>query len=97
MKITRDGKVIELTPQELLAAYYEQEHKFDLEDVRGELELYSECDGTDAYLAKKLLADSAKLSEIARDKRRNIDKYDMEWQDATQAAIMDALFSMAGI
>lgn len=33
MKIIRDGKVIELTQQELYVAYYEQQRNFDLEDL----------------------------------------------------------------
>lgn len=36
MVIVRNEHEIELTPQELEAAYYEQQHLFDIEDVKME-------------------------------------------------------------
>lgn len=94
MKITRCGKDIELTSQERLRAYYEQEHVFDIEDVRNELEEWAEQGDLEARLAANLLADRAKLSEIALDKRRNMDKYDMDWGIATRTAVKDAFHKM---
>lgn len=38
MKIVRDGREIELTAEERLQAYYEQEHEFDIEDIKDEVE-----------------------------------------------------------
>lgn len=92
MKIERHGRAIELTNQERLSAYYEQEHEFDVEDVRGELAGYA--DGEDARIADiaaALLEDDTRLSAIAKVKRQNMDKYDMTWDVATQDAVKKAL------
>ena len=37
MTIYRDGKAIELTPQELRQAYYESEREYTIEDIKSRL------------------------------------------------------------
>lgn len=94
MVIIRDGKAIELTERELADAYYEQEHLFDVEDVKGELEVIVENDvDEEEYVAaaKRVLSDSKLLSACAYDKRRNMDKYDMNWVSATSDAVHSAV------
>lgn len=94
MTITRDGKVIELTAQELSEAYFEQEHLFDIEDVKGELESIVSADvDEEEYVAaaQRILNDDTLLSDCARDKRRSMDKYGMNWDAATTEAVKDAI------
>lgn len=91
MKIVRNGVEIELTAEEWRLAYYEQQHEFDCEDVKGDLEGRVSCGEDSAEVAKRFLADPGMISEIAGDKRRNMDKYDMSWEDATRKAVDDAL------
>lgn len=49
MKIKRNGQEFELTPQELSAAYREQEKIYRLEDVKNHLEWENEAESKDAY------------------------------------------------
>lgn len=91
MKIVRNGIEIELTAEERRQAYYEQQHEFDGEDVKGDLEGRVFCGADSAEFAKQFLDNPDMISEIARDKRRNMDKYDMSWEDATREAVDDAL------
>ena len=45
MKIIRDGKEIELTAKEMQDAYYEQQHKYDIDDITGwVMESFSDSD-----------------------------------------------------
>ncbi len=91
MKIIRNGIEIELSAEERQDAYYEQQHEFDCEDVKGDLEGRVAGGDDSAKYAQQFLDDPYKLNVIATDKRRNMDKYDMSWEDATQKAIDDAL------
>ena len=93
MKIEREGKVFELTTEERYSAYYEQEHEFDIEDVIGELE--SRCDGEDDTLVRELLADRDRLSAAADKKRRLVDDFDVNWNDATREAVDEAITRLA--
>ena len=92
MRIEREGKVFELTAEERYRAYYEQEHEFDIEDVIGELE--SRCDGEDDALVRELLADRDRLSAAA-DKKRLVDDFDVNWNDATREAVDEAITRLA--
>lgn len=87
MKIIRNGVEIELTAEERRLAYNEQEHEYDIEDVKGELEGRVDGDEDDAAVAQQLLDDSGKLSMIASDKRRNM----VHWDAATREAVDDAI------
>lgn len=94
MTIVRDGKTFELTGRELANAYYEQEHLFDIEDVKGELEsiVSAEVDEEEYVAAAQRILDSPELlSNCARDKRRSMDKYNMDWNSATTEAVKDAV------
>ena len=94
MKIVRDGKKYELTSDELYEAYLEKEHEYDVEDVKSELELIIDNDmDEEAYIeaAKRVYADENKLDDVAREKRRSIDKYGTEWSYAVSDAVKDAV------
>ena len=81
---------IELLPEELVEAYYEQQEKFDIEDVvsyaemfdSDELEEYMGCDYA-TYLSYK--------EEIAKAMRKNIDSYGMDFPMAREEAVRDVL------
>lgn len=95
MKIVRSGTgvfvEIELTAGERRLAYEEQEHEYDIEDVKGELEGLVDDGGDNAAVAQQLLDDPDRLSAIADNKRRNMEKYDMSWEAATREAVNDAI------
>ncbi len=79
-----------LSDNELYNAYEEQQHLFDLEDVKGYFDGYSEEDCKREYgLSSSEVED--RLDEIAYEMRRNIDKYDMDWYYAREAAISELL------
>lgn len=94
MKITRgfNGQTIEieLTENELYQAYIEQEHIFDRNDVENYFDDYEDSDFETEYGCSRAEA-MEKLDEIAYEMRRNIDKYDMNWYDAREAAIAEKL------
>lgn len=94
MVIVRDGKKFKLTDRELTDAYYEQEHLFDIEDVKAELEsiVSADVDEEEYVAAARRILDSSKLlSDCARDKRRSMDKHGMNWDAATMEAVKDAV------
>ena len=99
MKIQRNGKEIELTPKELLAAYREQEELFRLEDAKQHLNDLNEWECKDSHgviitdhLLEKYLADDIILASI-------LDKYDVifdcnraendMWEDAIKAVVTE--------
>ena len=94
MKIFRDGKEYELTPEELFEAYLEQEHIYDVDDVKSELELIV-VDDTDEeeYIdaAKRIYADEDKLDSVACSKRHKMDKHNMDWVCAVSEAVSEAI------
>lgn len=95
MRITRtiDGKniEIELLPVELSIAYEEQEHIYDMKDVQNVLdEAGTDDDIREKYgFAREEI--NKHLDDMAYEKRRNINKYDMDWRDATEEAIYSVL------
>lgn len=101
MKIQRNvnGQVMEfeLTPEELYAAHREQEHACDKQDIEDALEGYC-CKGGDsdfftAYEVPfdKVYKNESLISEMAYEKRRNMDKYDMSWDTARDEAISEII------
>ena len=80
----------ELLPCELVDAYYEQQKKFDIEDViilteyntDEDLDTLYGCDG-------KFILDHKK--EIANLMRKYIDKYDLDWVTAREEAVRDLI------
>lgn len=89
MKITRNiltmDVEIELTPSELYSAYLAQQHEFDRQDIQ---DLYSWLDPDEIEREWHITKDAldAGLDRMASDLRRNIDKYDMDWDAARDAA-----------
>lgn len=94
MKISREigGVVheIELTDRELYAAYEEQEHIFDREDVREVFDNMTDKDVLDTYGITASEASSL-IEAMAYEKRRQIDKYGTEWFEARDDAIREII------
>lgn len=78
MKIYReiDGKTVEfiLTNDEMFTAYLEQEYAFDMQNVRNRYD--------------KTFTDE-EVESIATEARRQMDKYDVDWNFAIEEAISD--------
>ena len=86
MKIIRGNTEIELTDDELTRAYLEQQHRFDIEDIKTALEaVLDDCeaggeyaafdyvpDTVDARYALLLLSDPARLDRLATSLRRDL-------------------------
>lgn len=98
MKIQRElnGQMVELelTPEELTSAYYEQQHVFDIQDVRDKFE--GETDPGEikeqyGMSVDSILSNDSLLEEIADESRRNQDKYGMDWEYARDNAIKEVL------
>lgn len=90
MEITREinGELhtFEITSQEMLDAYYEQEFKNDRYDMEEYIQQIEEDDFIETY--GRSLADAEKeLDDLAYLLRKNIDKYDMHWTDARDEAL----------
>lgn len=76
---------IDLTAEELRAAYYEQEHLFDVEDVRIFLNDMDDEDFADYGVSRLEMLEH--IDDVAGRKRHYIDKYDMGWEAATEEAV----------
>ena len=81
---------IELLPEELITAYYEQQKKFDIEDVISFGEAYSNEELMDSYgcTFQELLNNKKTIAAVMR---KYIDKYDMEWSYAREEAVHDVI------
>lgn len=96
MTIERDGRLIELTADELLDAYYEQEHNFDMQDVQEHIEEYDD-ETIFSYTVRDYTASADKagllelVDDIATEERRLIDKWGLRWYDAIDQAIENVL------
>lgn len=94
MKISRviNGQdiEIELTPTEMLKAYYEKQHQFDRQDIQ---DLYDWLDPDDIertfHITKEKL--DAGLDSMALDMRKNIDKWGDSWESARDCAFNNYL------
>ena len=90
MNITREinGVIheIELTDNELYQAYLEKEFQFDRMDVEDVFDGISDDDLIEAY-GVGFDAIAPLIDEMAEQKRRNMDKYDMSWDYARDDAI----------
>lgn len=103
MVIVRDNKQIDLTPQELEAAYYEQQFLFDIEDVKVELESFVDDDvEEEEYVAaaRRILETPALLRSCAMKKRAIENEYtdcaDPSWVVASIRAIREVIHGDAG-
>lgn len=73
MIIMRDGKEIELTPQELLDAYYEQEHKWDMNYISQDLPVLFNDEGDYDEEIKRLQTDKGFCSRMAHKYREYLE------------------------
>lgn len=92
MKITREinGQTVEfeLTHKEMLAAFFEQQEVFDAQDIEMLVENFSEEDFIEIYgLSPSVVLEN--VEEIGSRMRKNIDKYDMDWESARDEAVSD--------
>ena len=99
MKIIREingeKKTFELTDEEMLLAYYEQQAIFDVQDIKDTVSGWSDEWNQDTYhVSSKEFFDMAE--EAALEMRRNINKYDMEWSYARDQAITDVIRKRKG-
>lgn len=84
-----DGKEvqIELSARELSEAYLEQEHEYDIEDVQNRFDDMEDEEFAEHGMTREEA--ESHISEIAYNKRRNMDKYEMSWEYALDEAIRD--------
>ena len=81
MKIVRDGKELELTRDELYQAYLEQQYLFDISSVKSNMEVYLDDEEYET------LGDNQEfIEDVADELRRNINKYDMNFEFAIEEA-----------
>ena len=81
---------IELLPNELEDAYFEQQEKFDIEDVVSYLEAYDNEELVESYGLN--YSELIKLKEeIAEKMRKNIDKYGMSMPDSREEALREVI------
>lgn len=92
IKRTVNGKELEfeLTAQERWEAYYEQEKLFDSEDCADMINGLSDDQCLDAY---EITVEEFRklLPYMGQEKRRLMDKYDMEWTYARDEAISSVI------
>jgi len=87
-----DGRVydFDLTSDELYEAFREQEHLFDRADVESYFDDYTDDDLQYDYgIDREELEE--RFDDMAYEMRRNIDKYEMDWTYARDAAIAEIL------
>lgn len=94
MKISReiDGKTyeFELTRDEIYRAFNEQEHIYDVADIE-DVVFYMEEEEVLVEYGVSKESFLAMKDEMAYEKRRNMDKYDMSWDYARDEAISSVL------
>lgn len=92
MKITREigGQMveIELTPDEMVKTYYEQQHKNDMEDMEEYVYQYEDEDFEEAF-GHPIAEAENDLDELARLLRTNMEKYEITWENARYEALCD--------
>ena len=98
MKIVRDGIWHTLTPQELYDAYEEQEHIYDCEDIRfqldemiGDIECGETEEDEETKVIRAIASSEEMISDCAYRKRRMMDKYDVSWDYAVSEAIQEVV------
>ena len=92
MKIKREvnGQTVEfeLTHEEMRDAFFEQQEAFDAQDIEMLVENFSEEDFIEIYgLSPSVVLEN--VEEIGSRMRRNIEKYDMDWESARDEAVSD--------
>lgn len=92
IKRTVNGEELEfeLTDNELTDAYFEQQYLYDTQDVRRAVIGWEDDDVIGVYGVN--METFLELSdEMAVEMRRNIDKYDMDWDYARAEAIRSVI------
>ena len=84
MKIIREGKVIELTTDELFAAYQKQEALFDIQNIKENMQNYLNEQEYDT-----LKNNQEFINDAAVELRRNQDKFDMTYEYAMREAFSE--------
>ena len=96
MKIKREirGELveIELTETELYNAYEEQQFLFDKQDVLDLISGWRESDVVDTF-GVDIKTYESYAEDIACEMRRNINKYDMDWDAARDEAVRYVIHS----
>ena len=96
MKISRTVSGIEcsfeLTNAELMQAFFEQQYRFDKQDITEYGEYMTDDEIVETYGVTRQEFDEL-TGEIASTMRRYIDKYDMDWTYARDEAIRDVIAS----
>ena len=88
MTITRNGTSIELTPEEVLAAYFEQQHIFDVSDVGLFADMCDDNYADQTYV--DLIRDPDVAEEVALKYREYLDNDDSgAWFDTMSYAVMN--------
>lgn len=90
MKIKREVNGVpmefELTDDELWSAFQEKERQFDRQDIEDAVCGLEDEDIDDLYGVSREVLESL-FDQMAYEKRRNQDKYDMSWEFARDEAI----------
>ena len=81
---------IELLPNEMVEAYFEQQGKFDVEDIVSFAETFSNSD-LEKIVDSNYSDILANKEEIAKRMRKYIDNYNMEFSYAREEAIRDVM------
>lgn len=79
-----------LSKDEMRTAYEEQQHLYDLSDIEVYFDCYEEEDFQSEYGMTRAEAEK-KFADIAYEMRRNMDKYEMGWYDAREAAVSEVM------
>lgn len=91
MVIKRNGEEIQLTEEELYAAYLEQQHIFDKANVINELETTVDRGCEEEKAAEAILASDEKISFIARQVRRCHEHDGCSYEYAVESCVSDAV------
>lgn len=94
VKIIRYGKEIELLDGELIEAYAEQEHNYDVEDITRELDWRDGFEDSENAYVKQILNDAELISKIAFAKRRRMNCYYMGSSAAVEESIDEAIHEL---
>lgn len=78
---------VELTEEERREAFEEQEYLYDYMDIESKLNEKKEEEETELYGFPIDEITEEMLEKMAEEKRRQMDKYDLDWETACEEAI----------
>lgn len=82
---------ITLTKQEVYEAYQEKEFEYDRQDILNELEDRKAADEQNICGVPYSFITESMIDEMASEKRRQMDKYDVSWDYARDEAIREII------